>query len=232
MRGAPASLCGRRQSKTQRKCAQMAAKNANGTGDSAPEGLASVSRRSFHQCVPVSGPFAFFASICVESCLRRRGNHRPRLASPHRIASHAAYEFLIQRIVRPSGFDRMARETTSITPQRVRSAKGLRGNNRINCCCVVLPCVMAGAGRPPTTLLCGTKERREWPACAGHDTEFRRVAIDALICRQVLIVSAEIMVTIETGRSVLAELHLGATEASAPDTTRNAIANPIARSVN
>jgi hypothetical protein len=29
---------------------------------------------------------------------------------------------------------------------------------------------MAGEGRPPTTLLCSTKESRGWPAFAGHDT--------------------------------------------------------------
>ena len=27
-----------------------------------------------------------------------------------------------------------------------------------------------GSGRPPTTLLCPTKESRGWPAFAGHDT--------------------------------------------------------------
>jgi len=39
---------------------------------------------------------------------------------------------------------------------------------------------MAGEGRPRTTLMCGRKERRGWPAFAGHDMEFRRVAVDAL----------------------------------------------------
>jgi hypothetical protein len=33
------------------------------------------------------------------------------------------------------------------------------------------PCVMAGGGRPPTTLPRATKESRGWPAFAGHDTE-------------------------------------------------------------
>ena len=37
-------------------------------------------------------------------------------------------------------------------------------------------CVMAGEGRPPTTLLCITKKRRGWPAFAGHDTP-RHVAL-------------------------------------------------------
>jgi hypothetical protein len=45
---------------------------------------------------------------------------------------------------------------------------------------------MAGEGRPRTTLMCGRRERRGGPAFAGHDTEFRRVAVDALICPQAL----------------------------------------------
>jgi hypothetical protein len=41
-------------------------KNANGTGDAAPERLATISpAQSLHQCVPVSGAFAFFAAISV-----------------------------------------------------------------------------------------------------------------------------------------------------------------------
>ena len=55
-----------------------------------------------------------------------------------------------------------------------------------------------GSGRPPTSFLRATQQSRSWPAgaCpraglhpdpwAGHDTEFRRVAVDALICPQAL----------------------------------------------
>ena len=41
--------------------------------------------------------------------------------------------------------------------------------------------VMAGEGRPPATLLCGTKERRGWPAFAGHDTEVAARSFEALV---------------------------------------------------
>ena len=50
---------------------------------------------------------------------------------------------------------------------------------------------MAGEGRPPTTLPCGTKERRGWPAFAGHDTGRRHVVVDALICPHALIGAIE-----------------------------------------
>ena len=34
----------------------------------------------------------------------------------------------------------------------------------------IQPRVMAGEGRPPTSFLAATDERRGWPAFAGHDT--------------------------------------------------------------
>ena len=43
-----------------------------------------------------------------------------------------------------------------------------------------------GAGRAPTALLYGRRKRRGSPACAGHDTELRRVAADALVSPRAL----------------------------------------------
>ena len=61
-------------------------------------------------------------AFALSSCLRCRGRHRPRRASPAEARLTVPMIFSFRRPSAASRFGRTARETTSIMPQRVRPA--------------------------------------------------------------------------------------------------------------